>query len=106
LRLFVVYLKAGEALRQVAAWGPKRDRDGHVIAPLIQRIGEGIVGCAAAGAEALLVPDINDDARYLHDITECRSELAVPVVYAGQVVGVIDAENPSPSAFTDCSGRG
>lgn len=95
----VVYLAGGGRLRQVAAFGPKRAEDGSVRSPLIQAMGEGLVGAAAALGEPVLCADTEGDRRYLPDIVPARAELAVPVRASGQLVGVLDAEHPRPGAL-------
>lgn len=96
----VVYSRDGDMLRQMKAFGPKRGPDGGVIQPLVQALGEGLVGAAAASAEPVLCVRTELDARYLADLFPARSEVAVPVLSRGHVVGVIDAESPAPHAFS------
>lgn len=63
-------------------------------------VGDGIVGSAAATREAVLVPDVQHDPRYLgSDIVRC--ELAVPMTARGHLVGVIDLQSSRPGAFGD-----
>jgi len=62
---------------------------------------EGIVGAAVSTGRAVLVPDVNADPRYILCNPEARSELAVPMIHKGQVVGVIDLESPIRDYFTE-----
>jgi len=62
---------------------------------------EGIVGAAVARKEAVLVPDVSQDPRYILCNPEAKSELAVPMIYKGSVVGVIDLESPVKNYFTE-----
>jgi sigma-B regulation protein RsbU (phosphoserine phosphatase) len=62
---------------------------------------EGIVGAAVALREPVRVPDVSLDPRYVLCNPEARSELAVPMVYKGRVVGVIDLESPVKNYFTE-----
>ncbi len=55
-------------------------------------LGEGIVGTVAATRQPLLVPDVRQDARYLASLDAVRSEMAVPMVARGKLVGVIDLQ--------------
>ncbi|HEY1676239.1 MAG TPA: GAF domain-containing protein [Candidatus Sulfotelmatobacter sp.] len=64
-------------------------------------IGRGIVGAAAEGREAVLVPDVTKDPRYVEANPETRSELAVPLIYKNKVVGVLDLEHTRRGFFTD-----
>lgn len=97
----VVYVHEHDRLTQVAAFGPKRGPDGAVRVPLRQALGEGLVGLAAQQRDAVLCPDTASESRYLRDLEPARSELAVPVVADGHVVGVLDLEHPALAAFTD-----
>ena len=62
---------------------------------------EGIVGAAATLREPVLVPDVTSDPRYLMVNPETRSELAIPMMHKGKVIGVLDLESPQPNYFTD-----
>jgi phosphoserine phosphatase RsbU/P len=62
---------------------------------------EGIVGAAATLKEPVLVPDVTVDPRYLMVNPETRSELAIPMMHQGKVIGVLDLESPIPSYFTE-----
>lgn len=52
----------------------------------------GILGCAAAAGQPILVPDLDRDIRFDVHPTGCGSkgELAVPITLHGQVLGVLD----------------
>ena len=61
---------------------------------------EGIVGAAATLREPVVVPDVTADPRYLMVNPETRSELAIPMIYKGKVIGVLDLESPQLNYFT------
>lgn len=61
---------------------------------------EGVVGAAAELKEPVLVPDVTKDPRYLLVNPETRSELAIPMLHKGKVIGVLDLESPQLSYFT------
>ena len=63
-------------------------------------MGEGIIGAAAATGKAIRVADVRKDPRYLNALDAVRSELAVPRVVRGRVVGVLDLESSQPEYFT------
>jgi sigma-B regulation protein RsbU (phosphoserine phosphatase) len=65
------------------------------------RASEGIVGAAVSSARAVSVPDVTSDPRYIMINPETRSELAIPMVHKGRVVGVLDLESPQVNYFTD-----
>jgi sigma-B regulation protein RsbU (phosphoserine phosphatase) len=62
---------------------------------------EGIVGAAATLKEPVLVPDVTVDPRYLMANPETRSELAIPMIHKGKVIGVLDLESPQLNYFTE-----
>ncbi len=64
-------------------------------------LGRGIVGYAVEHNEAVLVPDVKKDDRYIMLNPETRSELAVPLVYKGKVIGVLDLEHTRRGYFTE-----
>jgi phosphoserine phosphatase RsbU/P len=64
-------------------------------------LGRGLVGQAALTREAILVPDVSKDPRYIESNPETRSELAVPLVYKDKVIGVLDLEHTRRGFFTD-----
>ena len=61
----------------------------------------GLVGYAVEHNEAVLVPDVKKDPRYIMLNPETRSELAVPLVYKGHVIGVLDLEHTRRGYFTE-----
>jgi sigma-B regulation protein RsbU (phosphoserine phosphatase) len=59
------------------------------------------VGYAAQTNQAVLVPDVAKDPRYINTNPETRSELAVPLVYKEKVIGVLDLEHTRRGFFTE-----
>jgi len=64
-------------------------------------LGRGVVGYAAQAKEAMLVPDVAKDSRYIATNPETRSELAVPLIYQEKVIGVLDLEHTRRGYFTE-----
>ena len=64
-------------------------------------LGRGLVGHAAETKQAILVPDVSKDPRYIEGNPETRSELAVPLIYKDKVIGVLDLEHTRRGFFTD-----
>jgi phosphoserine phosphatase RsbU/P len=62
---------------------------------------EGIVGAAATLREPVLAPDVSADPRYLMVNPETRSELAIPMLHKGKIIGVLDLESAQLNAFSD-----
>lgn len=90
----VIYLRTAEGrFEQRAAWGPKSPDGIEIINPLQLKPGEGIVGWAALSQEPQRIDDTASDSRYVPDVGAPGSELAVPIVYGGETLGVIDSEH-------------
>lgn len=64
-------------------------------------IGQGVVGHAVQTKSPVLVPDVTQDSRYINLNPETRSELAVPLIYKGKVLGVMDLEHTKRRFFTE-----
>jgi phosphoserine phosphatase RsbU/P len=64
-------------------------------------VGEGLVGYAVQNKEPLLIPDVTKDPRYIKLNPETRSELVVPLIYQGNVIGVLDLEHTKRRFFTE-----
>jgi sigma-B regulation protein RsbU (phosphoserine phosphatase) len=63
--------------------------------------GHGLVGAAATLRQTVVVPEVSKDARYIAVNPETRSEMTVPLIHRGRVIGVIDLESLQPNYFTD-----
>jgi sigma-B regulation protein RsbU (phosphoserine phosphatase) len=62
---------------------------------------EGIIGAAVSTGFPVRVPDVTKDSRYRMLNPETRSELAIPMIHKGRVVGVLDLESPQLNYFTE-----
>jgi signal transduction histidine kinase len=63
----------------------------------------GVMGAAVRTARTQRVDDVAADPRYVHPPSgfDVRAELAVPIVRAGRVLGVVNVEGPRPFADLD-----
>ncbi len=68
--------------------------------------GKGVCGAAASQCRSLIVPDVDRLPGHIACDSASRSELVVPLVAAGRVVGVLDLDSPQPARFdqSDCAG--
>jgi L-methionine (R)-S-oxide reductase len=62
-------------------------------------LGRGICGAAATEKVTIIVDDVNGDPRYLACSLETRSEIVVPIMLDGEVLGEIDIDSDQLSAF-------
>ena len=66
-------------------------------------LGYGLSGCAAQDRKPIRVPDVLEDPRYVrfrHAEVQIRSELAVPLISNGRLIGVLDLESVEYDSFT------
>src|SRR5580704_11715932 len=73
----------------------------EVVRGLSVKLGEGITGTAAEHREPVLVGDVRNEPRYLHTLDAVRTELAVPMLARGKLVGVIDLQATRINAYTE-----
>jgi sigma-B regulation protein RsbU (phosphoserine phosphatase) len=64
------------------------------------RVGDGIVGAAAAAREPVFVPDVAQDPRYISFFPGVVAELAIPLLSKDHLVGVLNIEGPAVEPFT------
>lgn len=64
------------------------------------QLGEGITGTSALTRKPIRVEDVRRDSRYLNSLDPVRSEMAVPMMARGRLVGVIDVESTEVGTFT------
>lgn len=87
-------------LIQKAAFGPKNP-DGFIITNVLEiPIGKGIVGSVAKSFKPEIIKDTRNDNRYLVDDISRKSEIAVPIIVDGKLIGVIDSEHSRAGFFT------
>lgn len=62
-----------------------------------------IVGYATLNAKARIALDVGQDAVYFDnpDLPNTRSEMALPLVTGGQILGALDVQSTQPSAFSE-----
>jgi PAS domain S-box-containing protein len=97
--IYVLDRTRGELI-QSAAHGPKNPESRVILNPIVIPLGKGIVGTVAASGHAEIIADTRLDPRYIVDDSFRLSEIAVPIVANGEVLGVIDSEHPKPGFFS------
>jgi sigma-B regulation protein RsbU (phosphoserine phosphatase) len=75
-------------------------RYGDTISVPRVKLGVGLVGYAALHKEAVNVPDVSSDPRYIKVVDDARSELAIPLLLKDRCIGVFDLESPELDAFS------
>jgi len=69
-------------------------------------LGKGVCGTAARDATTIVVPDVNAFPGHIACDTASRSEVVVPVLRGGRVIGVLDLDSPRLARFTEEDARG
>ncbi|MGH9441161.1 MAG: GAF domain-containing protein [Thermoanaerobaculia bacterium] len=69
-------------------------------------MGKGVCGTAAARREALVVADVNRFPGHIACDSASRSEIVVPLVANGDVVGVLDIDAPNVNRFDEEDRKG
>jgi len=64
-------------------------------------LGSGITGWAAAHRRALRVNNVLLDTRYIEGSPNTRSELAIPLLYRSELLGVLNVESEQFSAYAE-----
>lgn len=98
----VIYLTdpLGTYLRQVAALGAKNPEGYDIINSLRIRMGQGVTGRVAETGKPIIVADLSKEPSYIPDLEPALSEICVPMLIDGKVVGVIDSEETMANVFT------
>jgi L-methionine (R)-S-oxide reductase len=69
-------------------------------------VGQGVCGTAAEQRKTQRVRDVNDFPGHIACDVASRSELVVPLIHAGRVIGVLDLDSPIPARFTEADQSG
>jgi ligand-binding sensor domain-containing protein/putative methionine-R-sulfoxide reductase with GAF domain len=98
----VIYLLDEErnVLQQKAAYGLKNPVGFEIANPIEIPLGKGIVGDVAVTGKASVVADTSKDSRYIVDDMKRYSEITVPLVHEGKVIGIIDSEHRQANFYT------
>jgi L-methionine (R)-S-oxide reductase len=82
--------------------GPFQGKPACVRIPM----GRGVCGTAAQQRKSLLVPDVHEFPGHIACDTASRSELVVPLVKNGVLLGVLDLDSPLAGRFDEADRAG
>jgi GAF domain-containing protein len=82
--------------------GPFQGKPACVRIPL----GKGVCGTAASRRETLLVHDVHAFEGHIACDSASNSEVVVPIVADGKLIGVLDLDSPSLARFDEQDARG
>lgn len=89
-----------KTIEQIAAFGAKINNENQIINNLTFSINEGITGRVAQTGIAEIIKDTSKDSAYIIDEKLRLSELVVPIINDGEVIGIIDSEHSNKNHFT------
>jgi L-methionine (R)-S-oxide reductase len=62
-------------------------------------LGSGVCGRAAADRESIVIADVHAFAGHIACDPASRSEIVIPLLRAGRLLGVLDVDSPQPGRF-------
>ena len=69
-------------------------------------LGKGVCGTAARDRHALVVADVHQFPGHIACDPASRSEVVIPIIHAGRVLGVLDLDSPRAGRFDEGDARG
>jgi GAF domain-containing protein/HAMP domain-containing protein len=71
------------------------------ISKMVIPFGSGITGWSAAHKRPLRIKNVTEDPRYIQVSPNTRSELAIPLVFRNELLGVLNVESELVDAYTE-----
>ncbi|MCK5126382.1 MAG: GAF domain-containing protein [candidate division Zixibacteria bacterium] len=62
---------------------------------------KGICGAAVSQKATIIVDDVNADPRYLACSLETKSEIVIPLIVNGRIIGELDIDSDKKAAFSE-----
>ena len=69
-------------------------------------LGRGVCGTAAERRETVIVPDVNAFPGHIACDAASRSEIVIPLIKDGRLLGVLDIDSPQVARFDEDDGAG
>lgn len=89
--------KEKQVLEIKAAIGYSEEDIANVTVP----VGTGVTGWVAAHRRPLRIDNVENDPRYIQISPNTRSELAIPLLYRNEMLGVLNVESEQVNAYTE-----
>src|SRR5438094_8799975 len=85
------------------------ERDGELVLGPFQgqpacvriKIGQGVCGAGAAKCETVIVPNVHEFPGHITCDSASNSEIVIPLMKGGRLMGVLDLDSPSLSRFDE-----
>ena len=62
---------------------------------------EELFGTKASTGQPLIIPDVKHDPRFIPTDMDVKSEMAVPLIVGGKIIGVLDVESKEVNRFSE-----
>lgn len=97
-RLATIYLvdPSDGSIREVVSMGLPPDYESK----LTMKIGEGITGWVAKTGQTAVINNVAENRHYIPLLPETKSEIAVPLLSRGKVIGVFNVESDQLNAYS------
>lgn len=97
-RLATIYLvdPRDGSIREVVSMGVPPDYESK----LTMKIGEGITGWVAKTGQSAVINNVAENRHYVPLLPETKSEIAVPLLTRGKVIGVFNVESDQLNAYS------
>lgn len=89
--------KGGEIIEEVFSVGYPSE-ESHEL--LVRKAGTGLVGWVSKTGESAIVPNVDEDPRYVRARAETKSELVIPLFSGGEVIGAFNLESNELDAYS------
>ena len=89
--------KDGETIEELFSSGYEAELSRHLLETKADR---GLVGWVTKTGESVIVPNVNEDPRYVKTRETTASELVVPLFSGRQVIGAFNLESDQPDAYS------
>jgi GAF domain-containing protein len=70
------------------------------------KVGQGVCGTAAAKRQSIVVPNVHEFPGHIACDSASNSEVVVPLIHRGQLLGVLDLDSPKVNRFDADDARG
>ncbi len=96
-RVTILLADTEKRVLRVRAYAGYSEEISHLEIPF----GQGITGWVAEHQQLLRVNDVAQDPRYMQISSDVRSELAIPLLYRGELLGVLNVESEQLGAYDE-----
>ena len=96
----VLFGRLDKDLIKIASLKDINSKDSETSTPSKLTMGEGITGSVAVSQKARIISDTRLEPDYIIDGQRKLSEISVPIVLDGELIGVLDSEHPEKDYFS------